>query len=277
MKKPLDEHNEKTYFVRRMANTSKDQQADQQRADGMAYPLFTLSGCIRVAEAVRDLGGVNQEISKELLASRLNASEKSSTFQQRMASAKVYGMIEGRGAYRLTDAAKRYFYPASNSEKLNAGLSFLSAVSVFNEVIKRFDGSPLPNQDLLANILHRDYGVSKSWKDRVAGFFAGSAQYVGALDSQGYLRFKAAQHANPVSQPVNPGREPAPVGSQVNQQPLSPRNPPAEDTNVWNFSFKGENVRLETPPELSKPLWEKLNSYVQLLKPSDDAGPTLTE
>jgi hypothetical protein len=239
-----------------------DENDGQPKRDGGLYPYYPLHLALKVSDAVKELGGARSEIPKSALAKHLAEGEKSATFQQRIASAKTFGLIEGRGEYLLSEAAKKFYFPTSESDKFGALLDIFSTPPTFKELLQRFDGDKLPSREILGNILHRELGVPESWKERVASFFSHSAQFVGAIDAQGFLRHKAAFHTNIVSDPP-----PETVVPRSHVRPQVFYGGESNEVNVWNFSHAGKTVRLETPAGLDKDLWEKLNSYVQLLKP----------
>jgi len=224
-----------------------------------------------VAEAVKDLGGGRAEVSKSLLAQHLKSDENSGVFSQRITSAKCFGLIEGRQNFSLCEASKRYFFPTDEKDKIEARLSFLSSPTSYAEAIKRFDGSKLPPLPMLANIFHREIKVPESWKDRTASFFIKSAQWAGAIDESGHLRFKAAMQANPRPNPSQGGGR----ATQSEQIAVKARptfygggEPHQADAVVWSHPYQGMFVKVETPADIPLPLWEKLNSYVQVLKPA---------
>jgi len=231
---------------------------------GAKFPLLSLQNALQVAEAVRDAGGANTDVPKSIIASHLGSSENSGAFLQRLGSAKSFGLIEGRGSYRLTEEAKRYFYPASEDDRRRAQLAFLASPPVFNEIIKRFDGDKLPAPTMLANILHREYGVSSSWKDRVASSFVKAAQVVGAVDGQNYLRYGASLHN--VESPLPQSNFTDARASAADAARSRPSTVPGG--NSWLFQQEGQFVRVESSAELSPALWQKLNAYVQVLKPA---------
>jgi len=238
----------------------------QPSTTGAKFPLLSLQNSLQVAEAVRDAGGANTEVPKSIIASHLGSSENSGAFLQRLGSARSFGLIEGRGSYRLTDQAKRYFYPATEDDRRRAQLAFLASPPVFNEIIKRFDGNKLPAPTMLANILHREYSVSNSWKDRVASSFIKAAQIVGAIDGQNFLRYGASLHhmESPLSQ-SDAADTRAPTADAPRSQPSA-----VPGGNSWLFQQEGQFVRVESSAELSPALWQKLNAYVQVLKPSSE-------
>jgi hypothetical protein len=246
--------------------------------DTQRYPLFGLNNSLPVAAAVRDAGGVNSEVSKAVIAGTLKCSATSGAFLQRIASARAWGLIEGRGSYRLSEAAKHFYFPTTEKGKRLALMSFLGAPPVFRELLKRLDGNRIPTRELLSNILHRESGVPDSWKARVAGFFLHAAEMVGAMDAQGFLRYAANQQSQPATTTSlhnDTGHEDAftaESASPIQPQVTAERSVP-EGVDVWNYSHKGKSVRLETPSDLPLALWQKLNQYLQVLKPEPEDEP----
>ena len=176
------------------AKAEKDNGADV-RQDASLYPYTSLEPSLKIADAVKELGGARSAVSKSRLAAHLNEGEKSPSFLQRISSAKAFGLIVGRSDYGLSEAAKRYYSPTTEQDRSNALLEFLTAPSSFREIIGLFDGEQLPKREILANIFSEKLKVPESWKDRAAGFFENSAQFVGVIDENRFLRFKATQHA----------------------------------------------------------------------------------
>jgi len=236
------------------------------------YPLFALPECFRVAEAVRDLGGARSPVRKSSLAQHLKFPESSPSFSQRLGAAKAFKLIEGHGSYSLSDAAKRYFYPISESQKAEAGLEILSSPLAFQSIIRRFSGDKLPTSEIIANIVHREAGVPLSWKDRTASFFRKSAEFLGVVDAEGFLRYgneNAVSESKEQSIKTQPAMSDNGTAQQIIRTPRKVESPPP-GYSQWVFPFGGSYIRLETPEALTKELWDKLNAYVQILKPSDE-------
>ncbi len=250
---------------------------NEATTDTSKYPLFSLPSCMNIAEAVRDAGGAKSDVSKASIAAHLQVDENATTLSQRISAARSYGLVEGRGSYKLTDTARSYFFPLGDQDQKRALLVFLSSPQVFNAVVKRFDGSKIPAQSMLANLLHTNFGVPESWKDRIAGFFLKSAAFAGAVDTQGFLRYDAGHHAMNSTQPHAPANvqqtEPTPrIQTTVAQGAF--QNISQGEVTAWSSTHRGVSVRVEASGELPLALWEKLNAYVQVLKPlpsvSDD-------
>lgn len=156
-----------------------------------SYPLYDLGEAVKIAEAIRDLGGGNSPVSKSLLAKQLNYAESGPSFFQRVTASRVFGLIDGRGSYLLTDLAKQYFYPTVENGKEDASVKSLTKPFAFALLVKKFDGSPLPGLEMMGNIVHSEADIPVSKKNTVAGTFVRSAQFIGAIDTQGILRCKA--------------------------------------------------------------------------------------
>lgn len=180
------------------AEAKKDNGSDAKQ-EASLYPYTSLEPSLKISDAVKELGGARSAVSKSHLAAHLNEAEKSPSFLQRISSAKAFGLIVGRSDYGLSEASKRYYSPMTEQDRSNALLEFLTAPTSFREIIRLFDGEQLPKREILANIFSEKLNVPESWKDRAAGFFENSAQFVGVIDENRFLRFKATQHAAAMS------------------------------------------------------------------------------
>jgi hypothetical protein len=260
-----------------MPKQSSDNSEQPRRA---AYPYYSINKVIEAAEAVRDLGGTKSEVPNHVLAEHLGMNPSSGTFAQLVASAKAFGLLVGRGAYTLTDLAKRLFFPTEPTEAQAAMLTMLKRPEIYEKLIERFDGGRLPPNESLANILHREYGVSESWKPRVASLFIGSLREANVIDSAGSLRYSSKLHMtrqlgnngnSPDAEPTTPSvtNDPPKLVS-----PLASSEVTSANANVWSFRLDGGYVRLETSHHLPRALWEKLSKYIEVLRPEepDDSG-----
>jgi hypothetical protein len=237
------------------------------KTETQRYPLFSLENAVAVGAAVCEAGGSNGLVPKSVIASSLQCSSTSGAFLQRLATARSFGILEGRGSYQLTEQAKQYYLPSNETEKQQALIGMFASPPVFAELLKRLDGNKLPPRSLVANMLRRELNLPSSWSDRVAGFFVNAAQFSGALDEHGFLRLSASRHSAPRTG----------VESRSIETPTTPslplRSPSAGDLQVeaptGKDSWVYQSLRLDTPHDLSPGLWKKLNQYVQVLKPEE--------
>jgi hypothetical protein len=246
-----------------------------------SYPYTPLKSCLDVGEAVFRLGGARALVSRSLIASHLKEDERSQSLSFKLGSAKAYGIIDGRSHFGLTEAGKRYFLPTTPLDKESALREFVASPPAFRLLINRFDGSRVPEVEMLGNVLHREAHVAPSWKERVAGFFLRSAKHAGILDESGFLRFRASQEANIATSPAMVENGSMTTTNQEQStnlaspsiydgSPTIGRRTVPNSPNEWVFSQDGKTVRVITPAEISLELWNKLSKYVDLLKPDKE-------
>ena len=153
----------------------------KRNRSSVSYPYHSLALCVDLAKGVREIGNGKQEVSRSLLASHLKIAESSGDFAQKIASTKTYGLIDGRGTFRLTDLSIGLFFPTSDPER-EKKIALLQAVAqpgAFAALLDRFDGSRPPTHELMGNVLGREIGIPESWKMRVATFFIKSMETAG--------------------------------------------------------------------------------------------------
>jgi hypothetical protein len=240
------------------------------------YPYYSLDRAIAAAEAVRDSGGANQDVLKSTVAAKLQLTEDSPTLLGVLGAARLFGLITGRGSYRLTDLAKCYFYPTVDADPATARVLMAKEPPLFSALIDRFDGSRLPNAEFLANLFAKEYtGISESWRPRVASLFLSTVRDARIVDAAGVLRFKASLNGSSAVRPVPPppaANESPLAQPQVDVPSGTSKNPPPprDDIDVWTFSIGSDSVRVETSSELSMAAWTKLEKYVKILRPDGD-------
>ncbi|MGA3169402.1 MAG: hypothetical protein ABSE62_00155 [Chthoniobacteraceae bacterium] len=245
-----------------------------QKKEG--YPAYDLEECVKFSQAVKDLGGSRSEVSKSTLAKHFKVAESTPSFFQKIGSAKIFGIIDGWGSYTLTDAGKRYFYPTSETDKIQAGLSFLSKPQSFGILLRRFDGEKLPSTAMLGNILHQEAGIVDSWKDRLASTFIRSARFLGIIDDSDILRHDASMQTQhqPASDEILGELQDGditPKSEEVVRHKRSPA-PGSPGHTVWTYPVGPGYIRVEVPEDITPEIWKKLNAYVQILKPFDNGS-----
>src|SRR4051812_27088804 len=110
-------------FLLMKADPKKTKEEDSQKDS--SYPVYDLAEAIKVAEAVRDLGGSRSPVAKSTLAKKLDPPKKGPIFFQRPGAAKAFGVITGWANYQLPPASKEYFSPTAEGMKQSALIAFL--------------------------------------------------------------------------------------------------------------------------------------------------------
>lgn len=246
----------------------------KRNRSSVSYPYHSLALCVDLARGVREIGNGKQEVSRSLLASHLKIAENSGDFGQKIASTKTYGLIDGRGTFRLTELSMGLFFPTTDPER-EKKIALLQAVAqpgAFAALLDRFDGSKPPTQELIGNVLSQQMGIPESWKMRVATFFIKSMETAGALGPDGYLRHAAElEKAKLGSGNGAPSPSVSPTaGARQNPSDMRLEVQPLGDlvgVTVWQYPFKGKVFRIETPDDMPREVWEKLSRYVSVLEP----------
>jgi hypothetical protein len=241
---------------------------NEVQKQGASYPYVPLTTALIVAEAVKQAGGSKAPVQKSVLASALKEDEKSQVFAFKIAATKCFGLIEGRSSFTLTENAKRYFYPISDSDRVDASFSFLASPSAFAEVIKRFDGGPIPPPEMLANIFHRELKVPESWGARAASYFIRSAQTVGAVDEKGFLRFNATRQSKGRISVLPPAEEkPSSMTINFDGYPGVPPKVHSEETKGTHQYVlplqNGRQVILQAPLDINASEIRRLQKWIE--------------
>jgi len=258
--------------------------SDTQKRE-IAYPAYPLDEAMKVAEAVSELGGARSAVPKSLLAKHMKYAESGPSFFQRVSAAKSFKTIDGWGSYSLTEEAKRYFFPTSETDKQRGRVAFLRGPAAFAVIIKRFDGAKLPSTEMLGNVLHNEASVPATWKDKVAALFIRSAQFAGVVDAAGFLKCDATMHSTGSRGDGQPAEE---QPALITPTPSDDETPPTRykrvagklnlapkvftHTEIDRATGAQKVVLVETPEDLTPSSWELLNYYVQSLKPKEAGG-----
>jgi len=169
-----------------MVNLQMSTKKTQRR--GIRFPMFPLGEALKVARTVYEDGGGN--LSQETTAESLGHSVKSSTFIGKVSSAKHYGLIISKKKnLEVTSLAKEILRPTSKDES-EAGLkkAFFN-FEIFKTIYERFKDAYIPKQDILENILIREYGFSDASKEAVYNSFIESGKYSNLIleNEKGYF------------------------------------------------------------------------------------------
>lgn len=232
-----------------------------------SYPLYDLSEAVKIAEAVRDLGGGNAPVSKSLLAQHLKYAESGPSFFQRVTATKAFGLIEGRGSYSLTDLAKQYFYPTVENGKESAAVKSLTFPKAFALLVQKFDGGKLPAIEMIGNIIHSEADIPVSKKSILAGLFLRSVQFIGAIDAGGFLRCKALVSAGKrVMDGIDSGTIPKEFNLDNAPDDLKPKDDDKDDSGYHTYTLplpKDRKITVKAPLDLTKSEIERLKKWAE--------------
>jgi hypothetical protein len=189
------------------------------------YPHHDLQEAERVAVAVAEAGGT--EAAEDDVLAKLNlASKTSRSYTYRLSSAKEFGLVtkSGRGdsaRVALTALGRRLQMPESPLEVQAARAAAFLTPPLYQQLVQRYGGMPLPDAKGLANVLARDFAVLQSVSTIAAQAFLESARQAGWVNGNGRL-----QAANDVA--AGTGAAQRPLGAHQEAAPLAPPQLPPE-------------------------------------------------
>lgn len=125
------------------------------RGGPKGYPTKRFETSTLVSKAIEDCGG---EATQGELEAALNT--KGGNLAMMIASAKKWGLIEGRGKLTNTELAKKILHPTTEDEAVDAKREAFTAVPMFKELEEQFRGN-FPKDDLFQNLLIRRYNVNE--------------------------------------------------------------------------------------------------------------------
>ena len=150
------------------------------------FPYYDLSDSVKVAHAIHvDAGGM---CNRTQLAALLDhTSVRSGAFLSRVASAKMYGLVEQAGGaeLRLTERGKAIVAPVDPQTTAKAKLDAFFAVELFRKVYDQYEGSTLPNNVGLENLFGTSYGIVKSRRAPTVRVMLSSAESAGLFATAG--------------------------------------------------------------------------------------------
>lgn len=164
----------------------RDPKIGKQRPQSKTrFPYRNLSEGVTVARKIHDAGG---SCARDQLAALMgHKSTKSGSFVTRLGAAKMFGLVEkaSDGKFRTTQRGKNIVAPVSPQRETKAKVDAFLAVELFRKVYRQHEGSGLPGEDGLRNLLGSDYGVIESRIRPTVRIMLDSAEYAGFFSTTG--------------------------------------------------------------------------------------------
>lgn len=118
------------------------------------YPRYDLDASITVARKITERGAGASVSSHELAAFLDYNSTNNGAYLNRIASARLFGLIEGRAeAITATERAERIIHPDYPQTADRARLEAFKSVQLFGEFLDAFRGRELPDEPGMVNTL----------------------------------------------------------------------------------------------------------------------------
>ncbi|MEM9145178.1 MAG: hypothetical protein AAGC57_03200 [Pseudomonadota bacterium] len=152
---------------------------DVRQRSTIAFPYNSLEDAGVLAHAIQRNAGTDA-CSDAHLAAWLKMSPKSSTMRVRIASARIFGLIEPGVSddHVLTDLGKKYVDDLRNKE---ARVEAFLSVPLYRALVDHYKGGVIPPAAALERQI-ASFGVAEKQKGRARAAFDKSAQYAGFHD-----------------------------------------------------------------------------------------------
>lgn len=136
-------------------NKEKAPRKNKKRLNQLDVPAYSLEHAMRVPVAVFEnyAGGPSKPID---VAAAMDLSPTSSQFRMLTGSAIAYGLTEGGGQSQeiaLTDLANKILQPLEEGIDLDAKRESLLKPRIIGEFVNKYDGSPIPKDQIAQNVL----------------------------------------------------------------------------------------------------------------------------
>ena len=148
-----------------------------------SYPAHTIKDTLEIVKAIyRDNAGL--PLDRELLATHLGISPRSSSFTTVLAASEQYGFTGGR--YRddtisLTDLGISISMPKSKQELTESLLKAAHLPEKFGKLNQLINEGELPKPEFLTNLLVRDLGIAIEQTDEFTRIFTENLSYIESI------------------------------------------------------------------------------------------------
>ncbi len=151
----------------------------------LRFPVYSLADSVVAARAVQDKGG--GAATNDHLAAFLDyRSAKNGAFVNRVASAKLFGLIEGPpNRIVITQRAQAILFPVTAAGPKQALIDAFLAVPLYAAIHKEYSGKELPPKFGMMNALRTMFGVTPGRIDEAYRAFMASADTAGFFEVRG--------------------------------------------------------------------------------------------
>lgn len=183
-----------------MADEKNDKAPRKKRLNQSDVPAYSLEHAMRVPTAVFEnyAGGPAKPID---VAAAMDLSPTSSQFRMLTGSAIAYGLTDGgaqSNEIALTDLARKILEPLEEGIDLAAKREALLKPKIVGEFLTKYDGSPIPKDQIAQNVLG-NMGVPKDRASDVLALILEGAESLGLI-----TEIKGKKYANLSSPKVKP-------------------------------------------------------------------------
>ncbi len=197
-----------------------------------------------------------QTLTAQEVARRMDfASATSTPFYRRTVAAKLFGLLDTTQGVNLTKLALDYFKPTDDESKVATLATAMKNVVAYQKILERYSEKRLPQVDILANLIEREFALSSDAAKVCAGVFVNSARRAGLVKDGGVLSMALAQRS---SSALSPERGSSP-------SPNAPSIVPSTDSESHFLTLDakhGRRVVLQAPPIITESELKRIQNWL---------------
>lgn len=182
---------------KQVASQSADKKASK-KASTNEIPMVDLGVVLEFVEKI-ETDGLQTLTAQEVSKRTGYTSATSTPFYRRMVGAKLFGLLDTTQGVNLTRLALDYFKPTDDESKGLALLTAIKNVVGYQKILDRYSGKRLPQVDILANLVEREFQLAAEAAKICASVFVSSVQRAGLVQADNTLVTTPTQHSRPAS------------------------------------------------------------------------------
>jgi hypothetical protein len=202
-----------------------------------------------------------QTLTVHEVAKRMGfASATSTPFYRRIVAAKLFGLLDTTQGVNLTKLALDYFKPTDDDSKAAALATAMKNVVAYQKILDRYSGKRLPQVDILANLIEREFNLASDAARLCGSVFGTSAQRAALVRGDGTL-----STAIPERVFLPPSGEKATQPAALSFQSAAP---PAGAPNDYESHFltldakAQRRVMLQAPPVITESELKRIQNWL---------------
>lgn len=182
------------------------QKAKPSRSE-FRVPKYDLGDSVAAAKAIHERGG--GLASRPELAAYLDyKTTNSGAFNSRLASARLFGLIEPEGSsFKITPLAQKILMPVYPQQTQEGLIEAFFNVPLFDALYKEHEGKQLPPDFGFKNLLRNKYGLTGEKVDQALRALMESADLAGFFNTRGKTHLIVPTIRPPQGDPVDKGEQ----------------------------------------------------------------------
>jgi hypothetical protein len=201
-----------------------------------------------------------QTLTAQDVSKRMGFAASTSTpFYRRTVAAKLFGLLDTTQGVNLTKLALDYFKPTDDESKAAALATAIKNVVAYQKILERYAEKRLPQVDILANLIEREFNLVSEAAKVCANVFVNSVQRAGLVRGDGSLSTSNSERVSASRAP-----EKTPEMSAMSRAVTSPFADQADsESHFLTLDAKAQRrVTLQAPPVITASELKRIQNWL---------------